>query len=420
MTLLGVLAAIILATKLLGEIARRLGQPTVLGELLAGVLLGASAFGVVNTHEPVLKAFADIGVLVLLFQIGLHTDLRSLRRVAGSALTVAAVGVVLPFVGGVLVARALGFAAIPSLVAGAALTATSVGISARVLSDLGRLQTVEGHVVLGAAIADDVAGLIILSIVATIVAGSSASALGVARSSAVAVGFITLALVMGRVAISPLFRTVEHMRVTGAPGLIAFAFALLLAVLAMLAMGSGSAMILGAFAAGVILHQTPQRNEISASITSLGHFFVPIFFVTVGASVDLHALATWPVLAGGGALIVVGVLGKVAAGYAPWWFEGNKLLVGVAMVPRGEVGLIFAQLGLASGAISSDLFGALILMVATTTLLTPPLLTRIARAPRAPNTGEWPDAGGIDELVAGNRAQTPRTTVAIPRKKSYE
>jgi Kef-type K+ transport system membrane component KefB len=420
MTLLGVLAAIIIATKLLGEIARRLGQPTVMGELVAGALLGASALGVVDAHDPVLRTFADIGVLVLLFQIGLHTDLRSLRRVAGSALMVAAVGVVLPFVGGVLVARAFGLATLPSLVAGAALTATSVGISARVLGDLGRLQTVEGHVVLGAAIADDVVGLIVLSVITAIVGGASVSALGVARSGAVAVGFIAVALALGSVAIPPFFRAIERIHVTGTLGLIALAFALLLAMLAMLAMTSGSAMILGAFAAGVILHPTPQRNEIAASITSLGQFFVPIFFATVGASVDLRALATWPVLGAGGALIVVGALGKVAAGYAPWWLEGNKLLVGVAMIPRGEVGLIFAQVGLASGAISSDLFGALILTVAATTLLTPPLLARIARAPRAPNTGEWPDAGPFDELVAGNRTQTPRTTIAIPRKKGYD
>ncbi|HVT38791.1 MAG TPA: cation:proton antiporter, partial [Gemmatimonadaceae bacterium] len=295
MTLFGVLAAIILATKLLGEIARRLGQPTVMGELLAGTILGAGALGVVDAHDPVLKTFADIGVLVLLFQIGLHTDLRSLRRVAGSALMVAAVGIALPFVGGVLAARVLGFATLPSLVAGAALAATSVTISARLLRDLGRLQTVEGHVVLGAAIADDVAGLVMLSVIAAIVAGASVRPLAVARSSAVAVGFIAVALAMGSVAIPPLFRAVERIRITGTLGLVAFAFALLLALLATRAMTGGSAMILGAFTAGVILHPTRQRSEIAASITSLGQFFVPIFFATVGASVDVPALATWPV-----------------------------------------------------------------------------------------------------------------------------
>jgi Kef-type K+ transport system membrane component KefB len=413
MALLGILAAVIIATKLLAEVAQRLGQPAVLGELLAGVLLGASALGLFDPHDPVLHALADIGVLVLMFQIGLHTDSRSLRRVGGTAMTVAAVGVVLPFAGGVLVARLLGFAPIPSLLAGAALTATSIGISARVLSDVGRLQTAEGQVVLGAAVADDIIGLIILSVVAAVAAGGNISALGVVKLAAVAVGFVVVALAMGSVAIPPFFRVVERIRITGALGLIALAFALLLALLAM---ASGSAMIIGAFAAGLILHPTPQRHEIERNVTSLGHFFVPIFFASVGASVDLRALATGPALLAGAVLVVVGVLGKVAAGYAPWWFEGNKLLVGVAMVPRGEVGLIFAQMGLASAAISPALFGALMLMVVTTTFVTPPLLLRVAKGRRGPITGEWSGDGGIDDLVAGTRPQPSRKTVAVPKR----
>ena len=415
MQLLGILAAVILATKLLGEVAQRLGQPAVLGELLAGVLLGTSALGLFDPRDPVLHALADLGVLVLLFQIGLHTDLRSLRRVGGTAMMVAGVGVVLPFAGGVLVARALGMGIIPALVTGAALTATSIGISARVLSDVGRLQTPEGQIVLGAAVADDVIGLIILSVVSAVAGGGAVSALGVAGITAVAVGFVVVALVMGSVAIPPLFRLVERIRISGALGLIALAFALLLALLAG---RSGSATIVGAFAAGLILHPTPQRREIEASVTSLGHFFVPIFFASVGASVDLRALASGPALLTGGGLVLVGVLGKVAAGYSPWWFEGNKLLVGVAMVPRGEVGLIFAQMGLASGAISPELFAALMLMVATTTLLSPPLLARIAKGRRAPVTGEWSGDSGIDELVAGTRPLASRKTVAIPKRNT--
>ena len=417
MSFLGVLAALILATKLLGEMARRVGQPAVLGELLAGVLLGGSLLGVVDPRDPVLHALAEIGMVALLFQIGLQTNLRSLRRVGGSALMVAVVGIILPFVGGVLVTHALGFESVPSLIAGAALTATSVGISTRVLSDVGRLRTLEGHVVLGAAVTDDVVGLIILAVITTIVAGGTVSVQGAAKISALTVGFISLALLMGSLAIPPLFKVVERIHITGALGLIAFAFALLLA---QLAMANGSSLIIGAFAAGLILHPTPQRREIAASITSFGQFFVPIFFASVGASVDVHALARWPVLGAGGALVVVGVVGKIAAGYAPWWFDGHKLLVGVAMVPRGEVGLIFAQVGLASGAISADLFGALMLMVVMTTILTPPLLSRVAKTPRAPNTGEWSDAGGLDDLVAGNRAPTPRQTIAVPRKSIPE
>jgi Kef-type K+ transport system membrane component KefB len=271
--LLVALAAVILATKLLGEIAQRLGQPAVLGELLAGVLLGGSALHILDPHDPVIHAIAELGVLVLLFQIGLHTDLRSLRKVGGSAAMVAAVGVVAPFAGGYLAFRALGAGTIPSLIAGAALTATSIGISARVLSDLGRLNTPEGQVVLGAAVLDDVIGLIILSVVSGLAAGGAVSMLGIARTSGVAIGFIVVALVVGGLVVPRLFRQLARIRARGSLGLLALAFAL---TLSWLADSSGSAMIIGAFAAGLILHPTPQREEIEKSMTALGYFFVPI------------------------------------------------------------------------------------------------------------------------------------------------
>lgn len=408
--LLATLAVVFVVAKLCGEIAQRLGQPAVLGELAAGVMMGTRFLPVWNAHDPVLDALAEIGVVVLLFQIGLHTDLRSLRRVGGVACTVACVGVVLPFAGGVLVSQQLGLGTVASLVCGAALTATSIGISARVLSDLGRLETEEGQVVLGAAVLDDVIGLIILSVVSTIASGASVSVTSVARISALAVGFIAIAIGLGSIAIPPFFRFLERVRTTGAIGVFALAFAFGLAWLAHL---SGSALIIGAFAAGLILHPTPQRQEIERGVTALGHFVVPIFFVGVGASVDLHALVAPEALLAGAALVAVGIVGKVAAGFAPWWFDGNKLLVGVAMVPRGEVGLIFAQLGLASGAITPALFGSLMLMVFTTTFLTPPILGRIAR--RIGPVDDPAGQGGIDDLVAGTH-QGGRRTLASGKK----
>ncbi len=409
--LLATLALVFVVAKVCGEIAQRLGQPSVLGELAAGVLMGTSLLPVWNSHDPVLHALAEIGVVVLLFQIGLHTDLRSLKKVGGAAIMVACVGVVLPFAGGVLVSLQLGLATVPALVCGAALTATSIGISARVLSDLGRLETPDGQVVLGAAVLDDVIGLIILSVVSTIASGASVTVASVAKISAIAVGFIVVALVLGSLTIPPLFRFVERVRSTGALGVFALAFAF---ALAWIADASGSAMIIGAFAAGLILHPTPQRHEIERSVTALGHFVVPIFFVGVGASVDLAALVAPEALLAGGALILVGVAGKIAAGYSPWWFEGNKLLIGVAMVPRGEVGLIFAQLGLASGAITAPLFGSLMMMVFVTTFLTPPLLGRIARRIGPPD--DPAGQGGIDDLVAGTH-HVGRRTVAPAKKK---
>lgn len=407
--LLLAIAAVILATKLFGEVAQRLGQPAVLGELLAGILLGGSMLGVLDPANPVVAALSEIGVLVLLFTIGLHTDLAALRRVGGPAVTVALVGVALPFAGGYGAATALGVAPLAALVCGAALTATSIGISARVLSDLGRLETSDGQVVLAAAVLDDIVGLVILAVVSRVAAGGSVGAMDVARTSAVAVGFVVVALLLGSRVVPPVFRAVEHIRISGALGLIALAFAFLLAVLADRA---GSAMIVGAFAAGLILHPTQQRHDIEQAATALGHFFVPIFFAAVGAAVDLRALADARALLVGAALVAVGVVGKVLAGFAPIRYRGDKLLVGVAMVPRGEVGLIFAQMGLATGAIASDLFGAIMLMVLATTLVTPPLLGVVARRhapslrPVAPE--DLPGEGGIDDLVAGTSQHEER------------
>ena len=398
--LLITLVAVIVATKLLGEVAQRLGQPTVLGELVAGILLGASVLGVLDPANPVIHALSEIGVLVLLFEIGLHTDVRSLARVGGVSLTVASVGVAVPFALGYIVATLLGISTLPAIVCGAALTATSVGISARVLSDLGQLERPEGQIVLGAAVIDDVIGLIILSVVAQIVAGGAIDSWLIARTTIVAVGFIAVALVGGNLIAPALFRSIERIRVSGALGLIALAFALLLA---WLAAAAGSATIIGAFAAGLVLHRTTQRAEIEKATTTLGHFFVPIFFAAVGASVDVRTFANGGMLAVGLSLTIVAIFGKIVSGYAPWWFRGRRLLVGVAMVPRGEVGLIFAQMGLLSGALTPVLFSALTLMVMVTTFITPPILARLVAAGERGVSTDRPGDGGIDDLVSGTR-----------------
>ena len=397
--LLLALVAVFVATKLIGEAAQRIGQPAVLGELIAGVILGGSVLGILDPADPVIHILAEIGVMVLLFEIGLHTDLRALVRVGKVATVVGLVGLTLPFVGGYLVATLLGQPSIVALVCGAALTATSIGISARVLSDLGRLETPEGQVVLGAAVLDDVVGLIILSVVAGIVGGEGISAFGIAKTTGIALGFVVVALLVGGIVAPPIFKLVERIKTAGALGLIALAFAFAMAALASMA---GSALIIGAFAAGLVLHNTPQRHDIERSTTAIGHFFVPIFFAAVGASVELKAFGDPDALMVGGALIVVGIGGKVVAGFAPFWFKGSKLLVGVAMVPRGEVGLIFAQMGLASGAIGADIFGALMLMVLVTTFVTPPLLGKLARERRPADLEAQPGDGGIDDLVAGS------------------
>jgi len=404
------LVALLTTAKALGVVAQRLGQPSVVGELIAGVLLGASVLRLVDPLDPVVHSLAELGVLILLFEIGLHTDLRSLMRVGKEAITVALIGVVLPFGFGYAVAMLFGTGAIPAIVIGASLTATSIGISARTLSDLGRLGTSEGQIVLGAAVLDDIVGLVILSVVSGLVGGVALSIGGVALTTGVAIGFVVVAIVLGSLVIPPVFRAIARVEASGVLGVAGLVFAFLLA---WVADAAGSATIIGAFSAGLVLHGTPQRTAIEKSATDLGHFFVPIFFASVGAAVDIGTLADPRALGLGTALVLVGVLGKFAAGYGPVWYRGDKALIGIAMVPRGEVGLIFARMGLATAALTSELYSAVALMVLVTTFLTPPLLAWRIRPADTEGPRDYPGAGGIDDLVAGSgtgeRAVPPET-----------
>jgi Kef-type K+ transport system membrane component KefB len=380
--LLGILAIVLATARLFGFAARSIGQPAVLGELLAGVVLGASVVGLLdpgNAREPQYSVFhflQELGVVILLFEIGLETDLVQLLRAGASSTAVAVVGVVLPFAAGYLICHVFGKPNNVSIMAGAALTATSVGITARVLSDLGRLHEPESQIVLGAAVIDDILGLIILTVVSGLAAGQSVSFGKVAGITALAFGFLIGVMAIGSLLVPPLVRWLDRL---GIPGMLTTLALLMAFGLAWGAEMAGSASIIGAFAAGLLLRRTPQAHEIEKAIVPLGHFFVPIFFVVVGASVDVrtfvpHDPAGWTTLKAGCLLIVVAVLGKLAAGYAPYWFRGKKLVIGVGMVPRGEVGLIFAQMGLSLGVFDAALFSAVTLMVMVTTFLAPPLL----------------------------------------------
>jgi Kef-type K+ transport system membrane component KefB len=387
------LIAILVSAKVLGELAERIGQPAVLGELLAGVLLGVSVLGIVDPSTEIVHLLAEVGVVLLLFQIGLETQLGTLLKVGGASTAVAIVGVVLPFVSGYAVAVALGLPTLPAVVAGAALTATSVGITARVLSDLGRLQEPESQIVLGAAVIDDIIGLIILAVVSQVVAGAELTLPSIALTTVIAFGFVIAVLVIGRFVIPPLFDMLSRIGKEDTLATMALAFAFIVAYLANMV---GSALIIGAFAAGLVLAPTRHAKIVEHGVTRLGMFFVPIFFVAVGAAVDVRTFADPQVLVVGGALIACAILGKVLAGYAPVWFKGRKLVIGVGMVPRGEVGLIFAQMGLTSGVLDSGMFSALTLMVMVTTFMAPPLL-KLLFPPVDPRPAETP--GGVAELT---------------------
>jgi Kef-type K+ transport system membrane component KefB len=256
------------------------------------------------------------------------------------------------------------------------LTATSVGITARVLADLGRLSEPESRIILGAAVIDDIIGLIILTVVRGTSERQSITLQSVTIITAKAFGFLIAVLLIGWLLVPPILRFVERRKISSAiPGSV---FTLALG-LAWLADRSGSAMIIGAFAAGLLLARTPQVHAIQQGVGHLAQFFVPLFFVFVGAQVDLRLFNVLDpmhrkTLLVGSLLIIAAVAGKFAAGYAPFWFRGKKSVIGVGMIPRGEVGLIFAQVGLTTKVFDEGLFSAVTLMVMVTTFMAPPLL----------------------------------------------
>ncbi len=415
-SLLGTLVVVLLLAKVMGSLAQRLGQPGVLGELLAGVILGVSIFGIVDTshihlfehaasgeYKPVeinsvLHFLAEMGVIILLFEIGLETDLKQLLKVGASSMVVACVGVALPFLFGYLVCVWLGYTGLVAIVAGATLTATSVGITARVLSDLNRLQEPESQIILGAAVIDDVIGLVILAVVELLTRGQEVTVGLVAQTTGIAFGFLVGTILLGGLLIPPIINWIEKSRFAGTPTLMAM---ICVMALAWAADKCGSAMIIGAFAAGLLLRKTEAAHAIEHGVAQLGQFFVPIFFVYVGASVDVRVLnplveANWPTLRMGALLIVAAILGKFLCGYAPFWFRGRKHVIGVGMIPRGEVGLIFANMGLATGVFDTGLFSAATIMVMVTTFVAPPLL-RITFPP-LPSSGPQEEQG-IETLV---------------------
>jgi Kef-type K+ transport system membrane component KefB len=367
-------ASALLGAKLLGEICERLGQPAVLGELLAGVLLGPSMLGLVPLSAGILL-IAEVGVLLLLFEVGLETDLEELLRVGGPAMTVAVVGMALPFAGGYLLTRAAGFPTLTAIFVGAALTATSIGISSRVLSDLGLLASREGQIILGAAVADDVLGLVVLAVVSQIAASGSVSAWQAGKSALLSFGFLLVAIVAGLPLGRLLVRGVGRANVRGILVAVSVAFALLAALGAQAA---GSAAIVGAFAAGLVLARTNRSDDIRNAVRPTVDVFAPIFFVAIGAQVDVRYLnpadaSNRPALLLALGLIVVGSLGKFAAGWAAWG-RVRRSFIGAGMIPRGEVGLIFAQIGKQNGALPEPAFVAVVVAVFATTFLTPPLL----------------------------------------------
>lgn len=380
------LIAVFVSAKLFGELAERIGQPAVLGELIGGALVGVSGLRLVDPRDATIYLFAQLGVILLLFLIGLNTELEKLMQVGVAAVIVAVVGVAATFGGGFALGHFLGLPNIVAVFLGAALTATSVGISARVLSDLGHLHDREAQIILGAAVLDDIIGVVLLTLIGRIAQGDDLSALGIVWLTVVAFGFVILAVLIGSWLAPLLVRAIDRIQV--ARGLF-FASLIFALALAYIAQRVGSAIIIGAFAAGLVLARTEKGKQIEREVHDLAHFFVPIFFVVVGAAIDVRTLNPFAdqsrtFLGIGIALAAVAVLGKVLAGMLATGRDLRRLVIGVGMIPRGEVSLIFAQIGLATGLLSKGLFSSVAVMVVITALITP-ILLRLLLPRQAPS-----------------------------------
>jgi Kef-type K+ transport system membrane component KefB len=401
------LVVVLPSAKLGGWLAETLGQPAVMGELLAGMvignlgLLGVDGLEYLKT-DPSLEMLAGLGVVLLLFEIGLESSLAGLMKVGLSSLLVATVGVVLPFVLGWLVSSAL----LPDhsyyvhAFIGATLCATSVGITARVLRDIGQVQSREAKVILGAAVIDDVLGLIILAIVTGMIlaggAGEVFTAGAIVWLVAKVLVFLVGSLAVGLFFAPRVLRQLAKARTEGMLLAVSLAFCFLLAYLAALI---GLAPIVGAFAAGLILEGMPWNEFVSEgerSLEDLLHpvsaFLVPLFFVQMGIKMDVAWLARLDVLGLALALTVVAIIGKQACGLAVVERGLNRLAIGIGMVPRGEVGLIFAGIGLTLSVggeriVDEATFAAILVMVMLTTLVSPPWLQWSFRRSRGAETG---------------------------------
>jgi Kef-type K+ transport system membrane component KefB len=393
-TLIFSLALILAAAKVGGHFATRLGQPPVLGELAAGLVLGnVSLLGMTRLEylktDPNLEMLAQIGVILLLFQVGLESTVAQMLKVGLSAALVATLGVVGPFVLGYLVGAWLipGAGVYAHIFLGATLTATSVGITARVLKDLGRSHSGEARIILGAAVIDDVQGLVILAVVTGIIAAAnqgvalSYGAIGLVVAKATL--FLVGALVLGLFLSPRMFRLASRLQASGvllATGL-AFCF-----FVAWSANAIGLAPIVGAFAAGLVLEDVHYRDFTERGEHGLEHlvepiasFLVPIFFVIMGVRTELSVFGEPGVLGLAAALTVAAVLGKQMCSLGVIGKGFDRLSIGIGMIPRGEVGLIFANIGLTllvdgRAVVDRAVFSAVVVMVIATTVMTPPAL----------------------------------------------
>jgi len=403
------LIAILAAAKLGGELFERLKMPAVLGELIAGMILGnlilinadwtffepLRATSITEGWPLIVDGLARLGVIILLFEVGLESTVKGMMKVGPSSLLVAVLGVIAPFILGFgaswLFIKEIppGLSAVVTagfslnyihLFIGSVLCATSVGITARVFKDLGKLQTKEARIILGAAVIDDVLGLIVLAVVSGIITSAEMGqplAIGsIARLISVAILFLGGSLAFGVLVIPRLMKQLSRLKTSGVMFTSSLVFCFGLAYLANL---SGLAPIVGAFAAGLVLeevhfHGFREEIQIEQLIKPVSTFLVPIFFVMMGIQVRLETFANLPILGLAASLTIAAIIGKQICGLGVLDRGIDRLSIGVGMIPRGEVGLIFDNIGKELGVIDDATYSAIVIMVIITTLITPPIM----------------------------------------------
>lgn len=381
-----VLFIIFAGAKLAGEICRRLHQPSVIGEIIFGMLLGPLLLklaGDAHTHEvftETLNVFAEIGVIILLFVVGLETRISEMLRVGRTALAVAISGVILPFGLGLALMLGLHQQVDVALFIATALVATSVGITARVLSELRQTASRPALVILGAAVIDDILGLIVLSIVSGISDGQL-SAFSIGLTIVEAAAFTVFVLFIGGRAAHRVSAHFSRLRIAQPAFVIPIALCLGLSALAA---HIGLAAIVGAFLAGMVFAETKEAPTIQRSMDEVYALMVPIFFVVMGTKVDIYSFARPEVLILGLMVTLLAIIGKVVGcGLAAYKLGRQEAaVVGIAMMPRGEVGIVVASIGLSRGIINDDIYSIVIFMSIITTLIAPPLLRLALSQPK--------------------------------------
>ncbi len=373
------LFVLLVAAKAGEEIFRRIDQPGVIGEMLGGFIVGPFALGLADVTVTA-EVFAELGVIILLFTVGLEVRIDDLLKVGPMALAVGAIGFILPLIAGSAIGLAIGEDMLSAVLIGLALAATSIGITSRVLADMGMLDRAFARVILGAAIVDDILALLAIGLLSGIAEGDFGPETIVTMVAGIAFVCIGLAL-------APLGRRLPRkaftwFRFADSPTVPVF---ILMFAGALLAQFVGLAAIIGAFVVGLMIAETPVRDEVEHGFRPLLGIFVPFFFAVTGANIDMSALLSPDLLIIVLVLAVMGVLTKLAGGIMGSWKLGkwNSIVVGVGMSPRGEVGIVVSALGLTLGLIGQQMYAVLLAAVILTTLVAPLMLQwAIPKAPR--------------------------------------